>query len=153
MKVTESSNKACQRCGEQVQREKLGTISFKGSNYQFCERCFKSVFKYDPSMKTVEQIWRDNGKSVPFVVRSNNWHRSSYMLIREAKVANAQKNGKPKVVYVGDFFLRGDLKEQNHVVGKANHFIWFPWSSELAQKFKEPVSESPEPMEVIQQVQ
>ncbi len=148
----ENDTASCQRCGEQVQKGKLGTISFKDTNYHFCERCFKAVFKYDPSMKTVDQIWNDNGKTVPFAVRSSNWHKSTYMLIREAKASTANKNGsKPKTVYIGDFFLRGDLKEQNHVVGKANHFIWTPWSAELAEKYKEPVPEdNGEPIAVAQ---
>jgi hypothetical protein len=143
---------SCQRCGDEIQKGKVGTISYRDNTFHFCERCFKAVFKYDPSMRTVDQIYRDNGKTLPFIVRSSNWHKSTYMQITDAKVATAQKSGaKQKVVYVGDFYLRGELKEQNHVVGKANHFIWTPWSAELAQKYKEPVPEASEvPIEVTQ---
>jgi hypothetical protein len=131
---------SCRRCGDNIERAKSGNISYRGESMIFCDRCFKSVFKYDPSMRTVDQIWNDNGRKTPFVVRSSNWHRSSYMLVKEAKSTEGSK-GKTKTVYVGDFYLRGELKEQNHVVGKANHFIWTPWSTELAEKYKEPVTQ------------
>ncbi len=129
----------CQRCGDVVSREKAASISYKKKTTYFCDGCFKSVFKYDENMKTVSQIWMEKGKAVPFIVRSNNWHRSSYMKIKDVKNSEKAPGGKSKLIFIGDMYLRGELKEQDRNVGKANHFIWFPWSEELALKYKEPV--------------
>ena len=105
----------------------------------FCDGCFKSVFKYDENMKTVNQIWEENSREFPFVIRSSNWHRSSYMKVKEARTLDMGNGGKAKSVFVGDMYLRGVLKEQDRNVGKANQFIWFKWSEELAEKYKEPL--------------
>jgi len=134
---TVSETIRCQRCGDEVSREKAASISYKRKSTYFCDGCFKSVFKYDENLRTVTQIWEGNGKSVPFIVRSNNWHKSSYMKIKDVKNTEAH-NGKSKLIFIGDMYLRGELKEQDRNVGKANHFIWFPWSEEIAQKYKEP---------------
>ena len=110
----------------------------------FCESCFKAVFKYDASLRTVAQVYEQNGRRTPFTIRSNNWHRSSFMIVNEVKPA-VGKNGTEKAAYVGDFYLRGVLKEQGHNVGKANHYIWTLWSAEEAAKYKEePLPESSE---------
>jgi hypothetical protein len=124
----------CQRCGMELGREKGATISFKKETLFFCDNCFKSVFKYDENMKTVNQLWEENGKLLPFIIRSSNWHRSSYMKVKEVK--NSEE-GKQKSIFFGDMYLRGVLKEQDRKVGKANHYIWYKWSEELAQKYKE----------------
>jgi hypothetical protein len=129
----------CQRCGDEVSREKAASISFRRKTTYFCDGCFKSVFKFDENLRTVTQIWEEKGKAVPFIVRSNNWHKSSYMKIKDVKNSVASA-GKSKFVFVGDMYLRGELKEQDRNVGKANHFIWFPWSEELALKYKEPAA-------------
>lgn len=130
----------CQRCEKEVSTNKCPTVSFKGKTMYFCENCFKSVFKYDESLHTVPQIYEENSRQVPFTIRSSNWHRSSFMVVNEAKREEG-KNGSSKVVFVGDFYLRGVLKEQGHVVGKSTHFIWTKWSAELAEKYKEPLQE------------
>jgi len=127
----------CQRCGDEVTLEKAANVTFRKKTTYFCDGCFKSVFKYDENLKTVNQIWEEKGKAVPFIVRSNNWHRSSFMKIKDVKNSEAL-GGKSKLIFIGDMYLRGELKEQDRNVGKANHFIWFPWSEELAAKFKEP---------------
>ena len=127
----------CQRCGKEVGKEKAATITFRNRTQTFCENCFKSVFKYDESLRTVFQIYEQLGRKTPFVIRSNNWHRSSYMVVKSVKSDTPKKDGNPKTVFVGDFYLRGALKEQEHAVGKANHFLWTPWSAEEAAKYKE----------------
>jgi len=127
----------CQRCGSEISKEKAASIYFKKKTTYFCDGCFKSVFKYDENLRTVSQIWEERGRAVPFIVRSSNWHKSSYMKIKDVRNSEAS-GGKTKLIFVGDMYLRGDLKEQDRNVGKANHFIWFPWSEELAQKYKEP---------------
>lgn len=127
----------CQRCGSDVSREKAATISFKKKITFFCDGCFKSVFKFDENLRSVMQIWEGNGRSVPFIVRSNNWHKSSFMKIKDVRNSESH-GGKSKVIFVGDMYLRGELREQDRNVGKASHFIWFPWSEELAEKYKEP---------------
>lgn len=126
----------CRRCGKEFPKDKAAKVSFKGRDIAFCENCFKSVFKYDESLRTVTQIYDQNGHRTPFTIRSNNWHRSSFMIVNEVKSVPG-KTGGSKVVFVGDFFLRGVMKEQGHAVGKANHFIWTPWSAEEAAKYKE----------------
>jgi len=131
----------CQRCAGEVSKDKAATISFKKKTTYFCDGCFKSVFKFDENLRTVLQIWEGNGKAVPFIVRSNNWHKSSFMKIKDVRNSEAPR-GKSKFIFVGDMYLRGELKEQDRNVGKANHFIWFPWSEELALKYKEPASSS-----------
>ncbi len=133
-----TSSTSCQRCKKNVPSTKCALINFKGRELHFCENCFKAVFKYDESLSTVAQIYEKNGRKTPFTIRSNNWHRSSFMVVNEVKPAVA-KSGAEKEVYVGDFYLRGVLKEQGHNVGKANHFIWTPWSVEEAAKYKEEV--------------
>jgi hypothetical protein len=129
----------CQRCGDEIAQEKAASITFRKKTMFFCDGCFKSVFKYDENLRTVPQIWEAKGKAVPFIVRSNNWHKSSFMKIKDVKNSTAS-GGKPKLVFIGDMYLRGELKEQDRNVGKANHFIWFPWSEELASQFKEPAA-------------
>ena len=136
---TVSETVKCQRCGDGVSKEKAAMITFKKKSTYFCDGCFKSIFKYDENLRTVTQIWEGNGRSVPFIVRSNNWHKSSYMKIKDVRTSEAS-GGKSKLIFVGDMYLRGELKEQDRNVGKANHFIWFPWSAETAQKYKEPAS-------------
>lgn len=128
----------CRRCGGEVSTEKAAAISFKKKTSYFCDGCFKSVFKFDENLRTVTQIWEQQGRAVPFIVRSNNWHKSSYMKIKDVRNTVANGAGKSKPVFIGDMYLRGELKEQDRNVGKANHFIWFPWSEELALKYKEP---------------
>jgi hypothetical protein len=128
----------CQRCAGDMSREKAASVSFKKKTLYFCDNCFKSVFKYDENLRTVSQIWEENGRTVPFIIRSNNWHRSSYMKVKDVKNSDPTAKGKPKLTFVGDMYLRGDLKEQDRNVGKANHFLWFSWSEELAAKYKEP---------------
>jgi hypothetical protein len=130
----------CQRCGKDVSKDKVASIAFRDRMMTFCEGCFKAVFKYDDSLRTVSQIYEETGRKTPFTIRSNNWHRSSFMIVNEVKMTPG-KNGAEKTVYVGDFYLRGVLKEQGHNVGKANHFIWTLWSAEEAAKYKEdPIS-------------
>ena len=129
----------CQRCGKDVSKDKVASIEFRDRMMTFCEGCFKAVFKYDESLRTVSQIYEENGRRTPFTIRSNNWHRSSFMIVNEVKMTPG-KNGTEKTVYVGDFYLRGTLKEQSHNVGKANHFIWTLWSAEEAAKYKEDIS-------------
>ena len=134
----------CQRCGKDIPNSRIATINFKDRNMSFCESCFKAVFKYDASLRTVAQVYEQNGRRTPFTIRSNNWHRSSFMIVNEVKPA-VGKNGTEKAAYVGDFYLRGVLKEQGHNVGKANHYIWTLWSAEEAAKYKEePLPESSE---------
>jgi len=128
----------CQRCEDTLSREKAASITFKKETTFFCDGCFKSVYKFDKNMKTILQIWEQNGRAVPFIVRSNNWHKSSYMKIKEVKNSEAQGGKSTKLIFIGDMYLRGELKEQDRNVGKANHFLWFPWSEELALKYKEP---------------
>ncbi len=127
---------SCQRCGDKVSRDKAASISFRKKTTFFCDGCFKSVYKYDENLKTVTQIWEAQGKAVPFIVRSNNWHKSSFMKIKDVKNSEAS-GGRTKLIFIGDMYLRGELKEQDRNVGKANHFIWFPWSEEIASKYKE----------------
>ena len=132
----------CQRCGEDIEKEKSPTISFKERTMYFCENCFKSVFKYDENLKTVPMIWEENGRKTPFTIRSSNWHRSSYMVIKEVR-DSLSSGGKPKTVFLGDMYLRGNLKEQSRPIGKANYFLWFSWSEELAAKYKEETQAPP----------
>jgi hypothetical protein len=131
---------SCQRCGKDYPNTKVATISFKDRTLHFCESCFKAVFKYDESLRTVAQIFEQNGRTTPFTIRSNNWHRASFMIVNEVRLAGT--NGTEKTTYVGDFYLRGALKEQGHSVGKATHYIWTPWSAEEAAKYKEAASET-----------
>ena len=126
----------CQRCGSEISKDKAPYVSYKKKLTYFCDNCLKSVFKFDENMKTIDKLWEDNGKKFPMVVRSNNWHRSSYMVIKGVRNLESP-SGKKKTAYFGDMYLRGALKEQDRPVGKANHFIWFSWSEELAQKYKE----------------
>jgi hypothetical protein len=77
------------------------------------------------------------------IVRSNNWHRSSYMKIKDYRTVDSP-SGKKKQTFIGDMYLRGELKEQERSVGKSNHFLWFAWSEELAQKYKEEPRPEPE---------
>lgn len=126
----------CQRCGAELSREKASVVSSKKRTMHFCDNCFKSVFKYDENMKTINMIWEENGKKFPMIVRSNNWHRSSYMKIKDYRTVELP-SGKKKQAFIGDMYLRGDLKEQDRPVGKSNQFLWFAWSEELAQKYKE----------------
>ncbi|MGI0091776.1 MAG: hypothetical protein ACREBS_08705, partial [Nitrososphaerales archaeon] len=135
----EGSFVACQRCGSELAKEKASTVSSRKKTLYFCDNCFKAVFKYDENMKTINQIWEENGRKTPFIVRSNNWHKSSYMKIKEFKSLDPGGGKKRKNSFVGDMYLRGTLKEQDRPVGKANHFIWFSWSEELAQKYKEEI--------------
>lgn len=132
----------CQRCGKDFSKDKVASIAFRDRMMTFCEGCFKAVFKYDESLRTVSQIYEENGRRTPFTIRSNNWHRSSFMIVNDVRTIPG-KNGAEKAVYVGDFYLRGVLKEQSHNVGKANHYIWTPWSAEEAAKYVEtaPLSE------------
>ena len=134
----------CQRCGDDISKEKAASISFRKKTTFFCDGCFKSVFKFDENMKTVQKIWEEKGRAVPFIVRSNNWHKSSYMKIKDVRNSEVPAGKSSKLVFVGDMYLRGELKEQDRNVGKANHFIWFPWSEELALKYREPAAESPQ---------
>jgi hypothetical protein len=131
-----STSVKCRRCEEELAKEKGATIVFKKRTFRFCDTCFKSVFKYDENMRTVTQLWEENGKSFPFIVRSSNWHKSSYMKIKNIH-NSGEGNGKQKSSFIGDMYLRGELKEQDRNVGKANHYIWYKWSEELAQKYKE----------------
>jgi len=134
--VAEPSTK-CQRCQREVEKEKTAFVSTRKKTMYFCDNCFKAVFKYDETLRTLPMIFQESGGKVPFVVRSNNWHRSTYMIVREVKVEDAKKGGKKKQVFMGDMYLRGVLKEQNRPLGKANFFNWVSWSEELAQKYKE----------------
>lgn len=134
--VEPSASTKCQRCGSEVMKEKCPFVSHKKRITYFCDNCFKAVFKFDENMKTINQLWEENGRRFPLVVRSNNWHRSSYMVIKDFKNQESE-SGKRKTAYIGDMYLRGTLKEQDRPVGKANHFIWFRWSEELAQKYRE----------------
>lgn len=126
----------CQRCEKELSKDKAAKVNFKSKETTFCENCFKSVFKYDESLRTVTQIYDQNARRTPFTIRSNNWHRSSFMIVNEVKSIPG-KSGSSKLVFVGDFYLRGVKKEERHAVGKANHFIWTPWSAEEASKYKE----------------
>jgi hypothetical protein len=126
----------CKRCEKEISKDKVAKVSFKNRETIFCENCFKAVFKYDESLRTVAQIYEQKDRRTPFTIRSNNWHRSSFMIVNEVKSAPS-KGGGSKTVYVGDFYLRGVKKEEGHTVGKANHFIWTPWSAEEAAKYKE----------------
>ncbi|GEM_PF-4146470 len=126
----------CQRCEQDVEKDKTPTIILKDRSMFFCENCFKSVFKFDPALKTVPMIWQENSMKTPFTVRSSNWHKSSYMVIREVKTTDGN-GGKKKTVFIGDMYLRGNLKEQSRAVGKANYFLWTPWSAQEAEKYKE----------------
>lgn len=126
----------CERCTQEVEKGKTPTVSTKDRTMYFCENCFKSVFKFDPNLKTVQMLWEENARKTPFTIRSSNWHRSSYMIINEVKTTESP-NGKQKTVFVGDMYLRGNLKEQSRPIGKANFFLWTKWSAELAAKYKE----------------
>jgi len=126
----------CQRCQKEVEKEKTPFVSTRKKTMYFCDNCFKAVFKYDESLRTLSMIFQENGGKVPFVVRSTNWHRSSYMIVRDVKEQDS-KGVKKKQVFLGDMYLRGVLKEQNRPLGKANFFNWVSWSEELAQKYKE----------------
>jgi len=138
MKNSESeiSVTKCQRCERNVEKEKTPFVSTRKKTMYFCDNCFKAVFKYDETLKTLPMIFRETGGRVPFVVRSTNWHRSSYMIVKEVREEEI-RDGKSKQVFVGDMYLRGILKEQNRPLGKANFFNWVSWSEELAQKYKE----------------
>lgn len=133
----------CQRCGAELSREKASVVTSKKKTLYFCDNCFKSVFKYDENMKTINMLWEENGKKFPMIVRSNNWHRSSYMKIKDYRTVDSP-SGKKKQTFIGDMYLRGELKEQERSVGKSNHFLWFAWSEELAQKYKEEPRPEPE---------
>src|SRR5579862_1797803 len=89
----------CQRCGGEISREKAASVSFKKKTTYFCDGCFKSVFKYDENLRTVSQIWEEKGRTLPFIVRSNNWHKSSYMKIKDIRNSEAS-GGKPKLIFV-----------------------------------------------------
>jgi NAD-dependent SIR2 family protein deacetylase len=128
----------CQRCQKELESEKAASVVSKNGTMRFCDNCFRAVFKYDKNLKTVQMIWEENQKVTPFVIRSTNWHGSSYMVVKEVK-SSSEPKGRDKIVFVGDMFLRGQLKEQNKAVGKANHFIWFSWSEELAKKHLESI--------------
>ncbi|MHB8568432.1 MAG: hypothetical protein ACYC7D_10465 [Nitrososphaerales archaeon] len=128
----------CQRCEQDIEKGKTPTVSLKEKTMYFCDNCFKSVFKYDESLKTVPMIWQENGMKTPFIIRSSNWHRSSYMVIKEVNTTEGSE-GKQKTVFVGDMYLRGNLKEQGRPIGKANYFLWTPWSAELAEKYREEI--------------
>ena len=78
----------CQRCAGDMSKEKAAMVSFKKKTLYFCDNCFKSVFKYDENLRTVSQIWEENGRTVPFIIRSSNWHRSSYMKVKDVKSAD-----------------------------------------------------------------
>ena len=140
----ESTEVRCQRCGQGIAREKASVVTSKKKTLHFCDNCFKSVFKFDENMKTVNKIWEENGKRFPLIVRSNNWHRSSYMKIKDYRNVDSQ-SGKKKQAFIGDMYLRGELKEQDRPVGKSNQFLWFAWSEELAQKYKEEPRPEQEP--------
>jgi len=134
--MTQSDFTKCQRCQKEVEKEKTPFVSTRKKTMYFCDNCFKAVFKYDESLRTLPMIFQENGGKVPFVVRSTNWHRSSYMIVRDVKEQDS-KGGKKKQIFLGDMYLRGVLKEQNRPLGKANFFNWVSWSEELAQKYKE----------------
>jgi hypothetical protein len=133
----------CQRCERELSKDKSAIVSFRGRSMTFCENCFKSVFKYDESLRTVTQIYEQIGRKTPFTIRSNNWHHSSFMIVNKVE-SSPGKNGSAKTTFIGDFYLRGVLKEQGHAVGKANHFLWTPWSAEEASKYKEEAPQPPE---------
>jgi hypothetical protein len=126
----------CERCKEDISKEKASSVTSKKNTLYFCDNCFKSVFKFDASMKTINMIWEENGKRFPMIVRSNNWHKSSYMKIKDYRNVDSP-TGKKKQAFIGDMYLRGELKEQDRPVGKSNQFLWFAWSEELAHKYKE----------------
>ncbi|HZW56792.1 MAG TPA: hypothetical protein VFF30_10935 [Nitrososphaerales archaeon] len=134
-----------------MSREKASIVTTRKRTMYFCENCFRAVFKYDESLKTLPMIYEEGGRKTPFVVRSTNWHRSSYMVVKEVTETAAGSNKGGKQVFIGDMYLRGVLKEQNRPLGKANFFNWVSWSEELAQKYKEDVpsaSNPPVPQEV-----
>lgn len=125
----------CQRCQRAVEKDKTPTVSTKSKTMYFCDNCFRAVFKYDETLKTVQMLWEEAGRKTPFTIRSNNWHKSSFMIVKERQISQSS-NG--KTVFIGDMYLRGVLKEQNKPVGKANHFLWVGWSEELARQHQEP---------------
>ena len=127
----------CQRCHREVDRGKTPTIITRSKTMYFCDNCFHAVFKYDESLKTIRMIWEEQGRKTPFTVRSTNWHKSSYMVVKSAENHNDTKS-----TFIGDMYLRGVLKEQDKPVGKSNHFIWVSWSEDLARKYQEPTAES-----------
>jgi hypothetical protein len=137
----------CQRCGHEVDRERTPSVSTRRKTMYFCDNCFKAVFKYDETLRTIPMLWEENGRKLPFVVRSTNWHKSSFMLVKEVREEEAAARAgkemkkmmmmKKKQVFIGDMYLRGVLKEQNRPLGKATFFNWVSWSEELASKYKE----------------
>ncbi|MDG6994942.1 MAG: hypothetical protein JRN52_03380 [Nitrososphaerota archaeon] len=127
----------CQRCHREVDKSKTPTIITKSKTMYFCENCFHAVFKFDENLRTIKMIWEEQGMKTPFTVRSTNWHKSSYMVVKSTDNSSDLK----KSTFIGDMYLRGVLKEQDKPVGKANHFIWVSWSEDLAKKFQEPVAE------------
>jgi hypothetical protein len=133
---SEAETLMCQRCKKSIAKDKAAVITYRNRSQNFCDNCFKSVFKYDESLRTVFQLFELAGRKTPFVIRSNNWHRSSYMIVKNAQ-PDSGKNGNVKLTFIGDFYLRGTLKEQEHKVGKANHFLWKAWSPEEAAKYKD----------------
>lgn len=126
----------CQRCQSELAMDKASTVSNRKKTMYFCDNCFKAVFKYDENMKTVNMIWEANQKRFPLIVRSNNWHKSSYMKIKDYRTVDSP-SGKKKQAFIGDMYLRGELKEQDRPVGKSNQFLWFAWSEDLAKQYKE----------------
>jgi hypothetical protein len=134
--MSQEATVTCQRCQADVSKEKASVVTSKKKSLYFCDNCFKSVFKFDENMKTINMIWEASGKKFPLIVRSNNWHKSSYMKIKDYRSVDSP-SGKKKQAFIGDMYLRGELKEQDRPVGKSNQFLWFAWSEELAQKYKE----------------
>ena len=100
---SEISVTKCQRCKREVDKEKTPFVSTRKKTMYFCDNCFKAVFKYDETLKTLPMIFQETGGKVPFVVRSTNWHRSSYMIVREVREEEA-RGGKRKQVFMGDMY-------------------------------------------------
>jgi hypothetical protein len=127
----------CERCGTDVEIESTPKVNFSGKTLYFCDKCFKSVFKYDKRLKSVGKIWEEGGKKFPFVVRKGSWHGSTYVIVRSAKDLEGTKSGKPKTAFFGDLYLRGNLEKQDQPVGRPDAFIWLSWSEELARQHKD----------------
>ncbi len=127
----------CERCQSNVEVEKTPSVIFSGKKMYFCDKCFKSVFKYDKRLKSVGKIWEEGGKRFPFVVRKGSWHGSTYFVVKSTKEAGDPKSGKSKTTFAGDLYLRGVLEKQDQPVGRPDAFIWLSWSEELAKEHKD----------------
>jgi hypothetical protein len=107
------------------------------ANLTFCDTCFNGVFKYDKNVKTLVRIWEENSKKFPFTARKKSWHPSTYMVVKSIEQPPQESGGKkPRIKFVADLYLHGELKDTNKAIGNANSFMWLAWSEQEAKESK-----------------